>query len=141
MPRTTPLLKFSFNYSDFECKIPVVPVRFIREDGTSSALIYAVLDSGAEGIVLREDLAQWLKLKLTPKQTPALTAGGQKQCLTGTVPVFILGRGGREIRYENIEVIVIEGNPAILIGINPIFEDYIVTINSHAKKFLLDPRK
>ena len=141
MPRTTPLLKFSFDYSEFNCRIPVVPVRFIRGDGKSSAIIYAVLDSGAEEIVIREDLARWLNLKLIPKQAPALTAGGQKQCLTGTVTAFVLGRGGREIRHENIEVSVIEGNPAILIGIHPVFEDYIVTIDAHNKKFMLDPRK
>lgn len=140
MPRTTPLLKFSFSYDTFNCSIPIIPVRFIRADGTSSALIHAVLDSGAEGIVIREDLAQWLQLKLTVKHAPALTAGGQKECLTGTVPAFILGRGGQEVRYENIEVRVIQGNPAFLIGIHPVFEEYLVTIDAHQKKFMLEPR-
>lgn len=35
---------------------------------------------------------------------------------------------------------IIKNNPAILIGIEPVFDEYIVTIKAHEKKFILDPK-
>ena len=66
MTRTSPLLKFVFNYKRFQCQIPIVPVRFIRADNVSTQIINAVLDSGADTITMPKDLAEWLQLKLEP---------------------------------------------------------------------------
>ena len=76
MSRTTPLLKFVFDYKRFQCLIPIVPVRFVRTDNVSTQIINAVLDSGADTITIPQDLAIWLQLKLEPRDTPAMTASG-----------------------------------------------------------------
>jgi predicted aspartyl protease len=140
MTRTSPLIKFSFNYSQFGCNIPLVPVRFETSEGQKTRIINAVLDTGSDNIVIREDLANWLKISLTKRAQPANTAGGQQPAFSGTIPVFILGRGGREVRYENIEISVIKNNPAILVGIDPVLDDYIVELDAHNRKFTLTPR-
>ena len=140
MPRVSPLLKFTFRYDAFGCKTPRIPVRFEKADGTSTAIINAIFDSGSDEIVIREDLANWLNVSLTKNPEPVFTAGGAQQSFSGIVPKFILGRGGREVVYEDVEVRIISGNPAFLIGITPIFEDYIVTIDAKNKKFALEPK-
>ena len=58
MQRTTPLLKFVFDYKRFHCRIPIVPVRFVRSDGVSSPIINAVLDSGADALTIPKELAE-----------------------------------------------------------------------------------
>jgi len=139
MPRTSPLLKFVFDYKKFHCRIPIVPIRFVRADNVSTQIIHAVLDSGADTITIPQDLAIWLKLKLEPRDTPAMTAAGTIKAYKAIVPGFILGQGGREVYYQNIEVCVMENCPYILVGISPIFEDYKVTIIAAQKRFMLEP--
>ena len=140
MPRTSPLLKFVFDYKRFQCRIPVVPIRFIRADNVSTQIINAVLDSGADTITIPKDLAIWLKLKLEPRDTPAMTAAGTIKAYKAIVPGFILGQGGREVNYKGVEVCVMENCPYILIGISPVFEDYKVTIMAYQNKFTLEPK-
>jgi len=139
MSRTSPLLKFVFNYKRFQCRIPVVPVRFVRADGISTQIINAVLDSGADTITIPQDLATWLQLKLEPRDTPAMTAAGTIKAYKAMVPELILGQGGRDVHYKNIEVCVMEKCPYILIGISPIFEDYKVTVIASQRQFILEP--
>jgi predicted aspartyl protease len=141
MTRTTPLLKFIFNYKRFQCQIPIVPVRFVRDDKVSTQIINAVLDSGADTITIPGDLAEWLKLKLEPRDTPAMTAAGTIKAYKAIVPEFIVGQGGREVRYKDIEVCVMDQCPYILVGILPIFKDYKVTIMASKTQFILEPQK
>jgi predicted aspartyl protease len=141
MPRTSPPLKFVFDYKRFHCRIPIIPVRFIRNDNVSTQIINAVLDSGADAITIPKDLAVWLQLKLEPRDTPAMTAAGTIKAYKAIVPGFVLGQGGREVNYKNIEVCVMENCPYILVGISPVFEDYIVIINAYQNKFTLEPRQ
>ena len=140
MSRISPLLKFVFDYKRFQCRIPIVPVRFIRADNVSTQIINAVLDSGADTITMPKDLAIWLKLKLEPRETPALTAGGTIKAYQTIVPEFILGQGGREVKYKDVEICVMENCPYILIGISPVFEDYKVTIMAYQNKYILESR-
>jgi hypothetical protein len=141
MPRTTPLLKFVFDYKRFHCRIPIVPVRFVRFDKVSTQIINAVLDSGADAITIPKELAQWLQLKLEPVKTSAMTAAGTTNALVGKAPEFILGQGGREVKYEDVEIYTMEHCPYTLIGIAPVFEDYDVTILASQRRFKLEPRK
>jgi predicted aspartyl protease len=94
MPRTSPLLKFVFDYKRFQCRIPILPIRFIRDDNISTQIINSVLDSGADSITIPKDLAVWLKLKLEPRDTPAMTAAGTVKAYKTIVHEFILGQGG-----------------------------------------------
>ena len=138
MPHS-PLLKFTFRYSN-DCKTPLVPVRFIGQDGTSTPTINAILDSGADEITIPEPLADYLHLDLEPRDEPISTAGGSREAFKSTIS-FYLGRGGREVKYENIEICVIDEDMPVLIGITPVFEDYNVTIMAHQNKFILEPKE
>lgn len=141
MPRSTPLINFVFDYKRFNCRIPIVPVRFVRFDNVSTQIIHAVLDSGADAITIPKELAQWLQLKLEPIKTSAMTAAGTTNAFIGKVPEFILGQGGREVKYQDLEVYTMEHCPYTLVGIAPVFEDYNVTILASQKRFKLEPRK
>jgi hypothetical protein len=141
MPRTTPLLKFVFDYSRFHCRIPIVPVRFVRSDGVSSPIINAVLDSGADALTIPKELAEWLQIKLEQTKTSAKTAAGTTNAFIGKAPEFTLGQGGREVSYKDVEVYTMEHCLYTLVGITPVFEDYNVTILASQKRFRLEPRE
>lgn len=70
-----------------------------------------------------------------------MTAAGSTEAFKATVPLFVLGQGGREVKYQDVEICVMENCPYILIGIYPIFEDYTVLIKAHTKKFTLEPHE
>lgn len=116
-------------------------MRFVRFDNVSTQIINAVLDSGADAITIPKELAQWLQLKLEPIKTSAMTAAGTTNAFIGKVPEFILGQGGREVKYRDLEVYTMEHCPYTLVGIDPVFEDYNVTILASQKRFKLEPRK
>ncbi len=134
------LLKFNFTYDD--CfGVPLIPITFFNKDGIQTQLLNnAILDSGAYEITIPKALADMLGLELKPRSNPVHTAGGQIQAYTATID-FTLGRGGRFVRYTNVDICVMKQCPAVLIGIHPIFEDYTVTIMAHQKKCILEPRE
>jgi hypothetical protein len=138
MPHS-PLLPFNFTYND--CfGVPLIPITFLHKDGTRAQLLNnAILDSGANQITIPKALADMLGLKLQPRARPAQTAAGESQAFTATVN-FNLGRGGRDVKYTDIEICVMEKCPAILIGIRPIFEDHKVTIMAYKKTCALEPK-
>jgi predicted aspartyl protease len=140
MPHTTPLLRFSFDYSSLNCRVPRVPIRFIGRNDKITPVINAVLDSGADEITIPKELADWLSLNLQPKPHPVNTASGKERAFTAAAD-FFLGRGGREVKYKNVEICVIEKCPAILVGISPVFEDFDVKISAGERKFVLEPKK
>ena len=140
MPLISPLKDFTFKYDSLGCKTPQIPIRFESSDGRSTSIINAILDSGSDCIVIRHDLANWLGITLNPCPVQVCTAGGKQNSFSGIIPKFILGRGGREVIWTNVEIRVIENNPAFLIGIDPVFEAYLVTIDASKKKVTLTPK-
>lgn len=137
MPRISPLKHFVFNYKKYECNVPRVPIRFVGTDGKSTPPIEAVLDSGADQVTIPKDFADILKLSLKPRKDEIITANGPCHAFSSKAH-FFLGRGGREVEYNDEEICVMENCPAILVGICPIFEDYIVRIDAASKKFTLE---
>jgi len=134
------LLKFTFAY-DERFGTPLVPVNFFYKDGTpTQPFNNAILDSGAVEITIPKALADILELELRSRPDPAQTAGGEVEAFTATTD-FNLGRGGRVVKYTDINICVMEKCPAILIGIRPVFEDYKVTIMAYQNKFTLEPRE
>ena len=133
------LLKFNFSYDD--CfGVPLIPITFFHKDGTQTQLLNnAILDSGAYEITIPKALADMLGLELRPRSNPVHTAGGQIKACTATID-FALGRGGRFVKYTDVDICVMEHCPAILIGINPVFKDSTVTIMAHQRKCILEPR-
>lgn len=134
------LLKFTFSYDELS-GIPLVPINFFYKDGApTQPFNNAILDSGASEITIPKALSDLLELKLKPRNQPAQTAGGEVEAYTAKTN-FNLGRGGRVVKYTNIEICVMENCPAILVGIRPIFEDYKVTIMAYKRKCFLNLKK
>ena len=142
MPHTTPLKKFTFNYTPLNCEVPRIPIRFIGNDDKKTPIIYGVLDSGADEITIPKELSDWLKLELLLREEPIHTAMGEKEAHSTKLD-FILFRGGkaREVNYKDVEVCVIDGCPHILVGIEPIFKDFKITIIGYQKKVIFEPRE
>jgi len=139
MPHTR-LLKFTFAYDELY-GIPLVPINFFYKDGTpTQPFNNAILDSGASEITIPKSLSDLLELKLRPRTRPAQTAGGEVKAFTATTD-FNLGRGGRVVKYTDIDICVMENCPAILVGIRPVFEDYKVMIMAYKRKCILEPKE
>ena len=132
MPHTT-LLPFEFTYTRM---IPRVPIRFFHQNGTIQDLSLEKFDSGSTNVVISRTKASELGL--------VLNRGPNSHTASGTIPSqtttanFRLGTEDGYVEYTNIPIGVIDGE--ILIGIHPIWENYIVTINAHGKKINLIPR-
>ena len=136
----TRLLKFTFPYDELY-GIPLIPINFFYKDGTpTQPFNNAILDSGASEITIPKTLADLLELELRPRSHPAQTAGGEVEAFTSTTD-FNLGRGGRVVKYTDIDICVMDNCPAILVGIRPVFTDYKVTIMAYKKKCILEPRE
>jgi hypothetical protein len=78
---------------------------------------------------------------LVPTKTSARTAAGTTNAFIGEAPEFILGQGGREVSYKDVEVYTMEHCSYTLVGITPVFEDFNVTIQASQKRFRLEPRE
>jgi hypothetical protein len=136
----SPLIKFIFSY-DEHFGVPLVPITFFHKNGNQTQLLNnAILDSGAYEITVPKALADILGVDLRPRSKPVHTAGGLTEAYSATID-FTLGRGGRYVKYTNVDVCVMKQCPAVLIGIRPIFEDYTVTILAHQQRCILEPKK
>ena len=133
------LLKFTFKYKGKPPKIPLIPLRFIDTNDKLTPTFNAILDSGADEITIPKDLADLLKYKLTERSEKINTAGGEIKAFK-TKGKFNIGRGGREVKYSNIDICIINHDIPVLVGIKPIFNDYKVIISAYENKFVLEPR-
>ena len=133
------LLNFTFRYNT-NCKIPLIPVRFLDSNDKSTPTFNALLDSGADEVTIPKKLANILNYNnLIKRNKPIYTAGGEKEAYS-TKANFNVGRGGRITKYTDIGICVIDVDMPILMGITPIFEDYKVTIMAYDKKILLETK-
>jgi len=98
------------------------------------------LDSGSAEIAIPLSLATELGLSLTLLPDPGQTAGGEVEAFATTAN-FHLGRSGVFLDYSNVDICAIDSETRILVGIHPVFEDFIVSIDGKIKKFTLEPRK
>ncbi|MCK5559703.1 MAG: hypothetical protein KAJ51_03880 [Thermoplasmata archaeon] len=140
------ILKFIFGYKKIVTQggiinyYPMVPCTFSWKN-KKSPLYDGLLDSGSDGIVIPLELAEWLGLDLNHKAKMEALGRVLKRYVTKID--LILGRGGRYIQLNNVEVSVpIESKTAmILIGRNPIFELYEITFIEPEKKVVMKPYK
>ena len=84
-------------------------------------------------------LANELKLKLTKKKNKGQSAGGKVDVYKAKTN-FNIGRSKVLVNFTDIEISVLNDLESILIGISPVFEEYIVEIDGYNKKFKLTPR-
>jgi len=134
------LLKFTFKYEGIPPSIPLIPLRFFNIKNKPTDTFNAILDSGAHEITIPKNLADLLNYKLTKRSERINTAGGVINAYK-TKGKFNIGRGGREVKYSNVNICVIDQDIPVLIGIKPIFDNYKITISAFENKFVLDPEK
>lgn len=136
MPHST-LLDFEFTYTRM---IPRVPIRFFHRNGTPQALSNEKFDCGSTHIVISRTKAEELDLQLSNTTVDSYTAAGAVSAFGSTIN-FNLGTADRHVEYTNIPIVVIDRADAqTLIGISPIWEDYIITLNAHEKIITMEPR-
>ena len=132
------LLKFTFTYGDQAPEIPLIPLHFIDTNNNATPTFNAILDSGADEITIPKELADFLGYTVQSRTDKINTAGGEIDAFKSSAH-FSIGRGGREVRYRNIEICVIDQDIPVLIGIKPLFDTYKVIIQAYENKFILEP--
>jgi hypothetical protein len=125
--------QFIFDY----CKYPVVPVKFYYKD-KKTPFIEALLDSGGDFIVIPMPIAKYLGLKLK-KAGFVDTAGGQISLFNAKVDITIGKRKKNKI-YENHNVhISTRDDIPVLLGRNPVFEDFEIIFRKSKNQLILKP--
>jgi hypothetical protein len=122
-----------FDYNDY----PIIPVRF-RHNGRKTPLIEALLDSGGDFIVIPLPIATFLGLHLE-QACDVDTAGGTASLYKTKVDMAI-GKEKYHTLYpqKEIHVSTREDIP-VLLGRNPLFEDYEITFKKHINQLILSP--
>ena len=129
----TPTQQFIFDYLDY----PIIPVRFKNKE-RKTPLIEALLDSGGDFIVIPFPIAKFLDLKLE-RACDVDTAGGTASLFKANVDMT-LGKDRKHCYYpqKEIHVSTREDIP-VLLGRNPLFEDYEITFKKHKNQLILQP--
>ena len=122
-----------FDYKDY----PIIPVRF-RNNERKTPLIEALLDSGGDFIVIPLPIATFLGLQLE-QACDVDTAGGTTSLYKAKVDMAI-GKEKYHTLYpqKEIHVSTREDIP-VLLGRNPLFEDYEITFKKHINQLILSP--
>lgn len=122
-----------FNYHDY----PIIPIRFKNQE-RKTPLIEALLDSGGDFIVIPLPIAKFLDLPLE-KACDVDTAGGTTSLYKAKVDMAI-GEEKNHTLYaqKEIHVSTREDIP-VLLGRNPLFEDYEITFRKHKNQLILQP--
>jgi len=123
--------EFIFEYKNY----PLIPIKFFY-DGKETPYIEALLDSGGDFIVIPYPIAQYLGLKLS-KAGRVDTAGGSARLYKANVMMEISDKEKNYV-YHDIEIHVSTRNDIpVLLGRNPIFEDYEIIFRKKDDKLLL----
>jgi hypothetical protein len=121
-------------------KYPLIPIQLYK-DNIKLPPIEALLDSGCDSIFIPKDTADSLNLILGEKINSQGVGGPAKSCLSKVG--LIIGRGGREYDFGEVEVVVAEENQdvPVLIGRRPVFEEYQIVFEEYKDKFKLIPKE
>lgn len=125
--------QLTFRYQEY----PIIPIRF-RNNERKTPLIEALLDSGGDFIVIPLPIATFLDLSLE-QAGDVDTAGGTASLYKAKVDMAI-GQEKNHTRYiqKEIHVSAREDIP-VLLGRNPLFEDYEITFKKHKNQLILQP--
>jgi hypothetical protein len=119
---------------------PTIPINFFFKDGTPTQTYNdAVLDSGAYGIAIPLSIAVELELEITMQDHPGQTAGGPVDTWWASAD-FRIGRAKVCVEYKDVDICVLDCETRILVGMKPVFNDFIVTIDGRDKKVSLVPK-
>ncbi len=127
--------RFVFDYY----KYPIVPVRFFYKE-KKTPVIDALLDSGGDFIVIPMPIAKYLGLKMR-RAGNVDTAGGEAALLKSKL-TMIIGKMEQTATYGNIEIHVsTRDDIPVLLGRQPIFEDYEITFKKQKNQLVLKAYK
>ena len=122
---------FIFDYF----KYPVITVKFFF-NGKETPYIDALLDSGGDFIVIPMPIAKYLGLRLQ-KAGAVDTAGGTTSLYKASLDMIIKSKE-KTVTYSNIQIHVSGRNDIpVLLGRQPIFEDYEITFNKQKNQLIL----
>ena len=125
--------EFVFKYHRY----PIVPVKFInQEHDRETPVIEGILDSGGDFIVIPMPIAKYLDLKLK-KAGCVDTAGGSTSLFKSNLQMM-LGLKEKNVSYENLEIHISNREDIpVLIGRQPVFEDYEITFKKKLNQVIL----
>lgn len=124
-------LQFTFNYYRY----PIIPVKFYL-NGKETPFIDALLDSGGDFIVIPMPIAKYLGLELHEAGSVD-TAGGTTSLFKGNLNM-VIGTKDQNTTYSNIQIHISgRDDIPILLGRNPIFEDYEITFRKKNNQLIL----
>jgi len=125
--------QLTFKYQEY----PIIPIRF-RNKERKTPLIEALLDSGGDFIVIPLPIATFLNLSL--EQAGDVDTAGGTASLYKTKVDMAIGQENNHTRYiqKEIHVSTREDIP-VLLGRNPLFEDYEITFKKHKNQLILHP--
>ena len=126
-------MELLFDYYNY----PIVPVKF-KYGNRKTPVIEALLDSGGDFIVIPKPIATYLGLRLE-RSDDVDTAGG-KTSLFKTYVDMVVGRKDKCSYYPNKEIYVSNREDIpVLLGRNPVFEDYEIIFKRYKKQLILKP--
>jgi len=127
--------RFVFDYY----KYPIVPVRFFYKE-KKTPVIDALLDSGGDFIVIPMPIAKYLGLKM--KGAGNVDTAGGETALFKSKLTMIIGKMEQTATYGNIEIHVsTRDDIPVLLGRQPIFEDYEITFKKQKNQLILKTYK
>lgn len=122
---------------------PLLPIRFYQPSNKNNKtpVFEGLLDSGSDGVHIHKAVAEMLNLSQM-KKVESEGMGGKYWSYEVEIG-FIIGRGGREVDFGKVKAVYPENelNVPILIGRNPVFDEYQVIFEEYKKKFKLIPKE
>ena len=122
---------------------PLLPVRFYQPNNKNNMTpaFEGLLDSGSDGVHIHKAIAELLNLSQM-KKVESEGMGGKYGSYETEIGL-IIGRGGREVDFGVVKAVYPETelNVPILIGRNPVFDEYQVIFEEYNKKFKLIPKE
>ena len=114
---------------------PLLPVQFINGE-KKTPVIAALIDSGGDSIVIPKAVAEFLGASVEESEI-AKTASGFTS-IRKTRLNMVIGRNKDRIEYKDVEVFVADNNDIpVLLGRNPLFEDFEITFRKKKKEVIL----
>jgi len=124
---------FVFDYDTY----PIVPIKF-RSNGRKTPAIEALLDSGGDFIVIPMPIASYLELDLS-QSCDVETAGGTTSLYEAKVDMIIGNKDYYNIYNQKQIHVSARDDIPVLLGRNPLFEDYEITFKKYHHQLILKP--
>ena len=114
---------------------PLLPVQFVYKD-RKTPVIAALIDSGGDSIVIPRAIAEFLGVNVEEAEI-AKTAGGFTS-IRRTKLKMIIGKDSEKIEYNDVDVFVADSSDIpVLLGRDPLFEDFEITFKKRKKEIIL----